>query len=94
MNKSFVISKSVLMNNNCLFMYADYILNKCYQFKKTNANAPVNANTGAKAAPKTIAMFCSVYCDDCNGSCMNAKKPVNRYSMMCNDNANNDCICL
>ena len=88
MNKSFVISKSVLMNNNCLLMYADYILNKCYQFKKTNAN------TGAKAAPKTIAMFCSVYCDDCNGSCMNAKKPVNRYSMMCNDNANNDCICL
>jgi hypothetical protein len=88
MNKSFVISKSVLMNNNCLLMYADYILNKCNQFKKTNAN------TGAKAAPKTIAMFCSVYCDDCNGSCMNAKKPANRYSMMCNDNANNDCICL
>jgi hypothetical protein len=92
--KSFMISKSVLMNNNCLFMYADYILNKCYQFKKTNVNAPVNANTGAKAVPKTIAMFCSVYCDDCNGSCMNAMKPVNRYSMMCNDNANNNCICL
>lgn len=48
-------------------MYSDYLLNKCYQFKNNNAVAT------------PIAVFCSVYCEDCNGSCMNS-----RYSLLKN----------
>lgn len=69
------ISKSVMMNNRSLVMYTDYLLNKCYQFKNNNAVATASATTGTTP----IAVFCSVYCEDCNGSCMNS-----RYSLLKN----------
>lgn len=90
------ISKNVAMNSRCLMMYSDYLLNKCYQFKNNNAFI----KTGTVPGTKPIAVFCSVYCDDCNGSCMNSRyatklaKPFIECSKLCNDNIYNDCICL
>ena len=95
-----------MMNNRSLVMYTDYLLNKCYQFKNNNAVVTPGATTGTTP----IAVFCSVYCDDCNGTCMNSRysllknvkpattaklaKPLNECSKLCYDNLYNDCICL
>jgi hypothetical protein len=73
------ISKSVIMNNRSLVMYTDYLLNKCYQFKNNNAVAKTGTAPGANTCTVPIAVFCSVYCDDCNGTCMNSK-----YSLLKN----------
>ena len=101
------ISKSVAMNKGTLIMYSDYLLNKCFKFNNDKVTPITYATyaTYAKATvPKTIAVFCSVYCDDCNGTCVNSRyslvnsvkttKPLNDCSKMCYDNVYNDCICL
>ena len=98
MNKSFAISNNILMNKSTLMMYTDYLLNKCYQFKTANAVGTADGTTGrtigdkpgGKIGSPVITLFCSVYCDDCNGSCVNSRyslvKPLNNCSKMCNEN--------